>query len=203
MARGPHPALATAAPATLSARTRADGQRIEELQAQFLFEPHAAEQIFNDLVREAKVEVVIGDARVSLIKAPDRRYDIFILDAFSSDMIPAHLLTREAIELYLTKTAANGLLLFHISNRYLDLAPVLARLATDLKLVALIQNDTHISSLEAEEGKLSSRWVILARGEKAVDPFLKDERWHRLDGQSGGELWTDEFSNVVKVISWR
>jgi len=151
----------------------------------------------------AHVEVVIGDARVSLIKAPDRRYDIFILDAFSSDVIPAHLLTREAIELYLTKTAANGLLLFHISNRYLDLAPVLARLATDLKLVALIQNDTHISSLEAEEGKLSSRWVILARGEKAVEPFLKDERWHRLDGQSGGELWTDEFSNIVKVISWR
>jgi hypothetical protein len=70
-----------------------------------------------------QIEVVIGDARISLASAPANAYDIVVLDAFSSDEIPIHLLTREALELYRTKMAADGMLVFHISNRYFDLAP--------------------------------------------------------------------------------
>jgi hypothetical protein len=113
-----------------------------------------------------------------------------------------HLLTREALELYLSKTAADGVLLFHISNRYMDLAPVLDRLAESLKLVALLQNNFSITSEERREGKDPSRWIMLGRSEKAVQRFLKDSRWQRLDGRLGGELWTDDFSDVLKVISW-
>ena len=149
----------------------------------------------------AQTEIVIGDARISLAKATDHQFDLFILDAFSSDMIPTHLLTREAVELYLAKTTVNGFLLFHISNRYLDLAPVLERLASNLNLVALIQNDTQVSAQEAEEGKFSSRWVILSRRESSVAPFLADSRWQRIDARSEGDLWTDDFSNTLNLIS--
>jgi hypothetical protein len=147
-------------------------------------------------------EVVIGDARISLAQEANRRYDILILDAFSSDSIPTHLLTREAIELYLSRTAPDGLLLFHISNRYLDLAPMLGRLATSLHLVALIQNDFSVSTQEKDEGKSGSRWVILSRGEHAVAPFLNDRRWQRPDPRLVAALWTDDFSDLLSVISF-
>ena len=150
-----------------------------------------------------KIDVVIGDARISLAKTPMRLFDLFILDAFSSDAIPIHLLTREALELYLSKTAEDGVLLFHISNRYMDLAPVLDRLAGHLRLVALLQNDFNVSPAQGQEGKSASRWVMLARNERALGPFLKDRRWRRLDDRLGGELWTDEFSDILGVINWK
>lgn len=149
-----------------------------------------------------QTDVVIGDARISLAKAPDHLYDIVILDAFSSDMIPTHLLTREAVRLYIAKTVDDGLVLFHISNRFLDLAPVLDRIAANLDLTALIQNDFTIGPREHEEGKSASRWVLFSRGGKELAPFLRDARWHRLDGNLGGDLWTDEFSSTLKLISW-
>lgn len=150
-----------------------------------------------------KIKVVIGDARMSLVKTADHQYEILVLDAFSSDVIPTHLLTREALELYLKKLSADGILLVHISNRFMDLAPVLDRLATSLSLRAYIQNDSRITPSESDEGKFSSRWVMLARTDDAIAPFLGDSRWQRLDGELGGDLWTDDFSDVLKVISLR
>ncbi len=150
-----------------------------------------------------KIEVVIGDARISLSRLPNHEFDLFVLDAFSSDVIPVHLLTREALELYLSKTAYDGILLFHISNRYLDLAPVLDRLANSLRTVGLIQNDFDITREESSEGKSASRWVMMARSERVLGQFLPDKRWRRLEGRLGGELWTDEFSDVLRVISWK
>jgi SAM-dependent methyltransferase len=150
-----------------------------------------------------KIDVIIGDARLTLANAPDRHFDIFILDAFSSDVIPVHLLTRKAIELYLRKTANDGLLLFHISNRYMDLAPVLDRLAKELNLVAWIQNDVNVTAKLSAEGKNASRWVLLARDQGSIERFAKEPPWSRLDGDLGGDPWTDEFSNVLKVLVWR
>ena len=149
-----------------------------------------------------KITVIIGDARLSLAKAGDNYYDLLVLDAFSSDVIPTHLLTREALQLYLKKTAADGILLAHISNRYMDLAPVLGRLAQSLNLVAYIRNDFDITPTESAEGKSASRWVMLAHREEDVAPFLVNRRWQRLDEQSTGELWTDDFTDLLKVIHW-
>jgi hypothetical protein len=150
-----------------------------------------------------KITVVIGDARLSLAEARDNQYDLLILDAFSSDVIPTHLLTREALQLYLKKTAADGVLLAHISNRYMDLPPVLARLAQSLNLVAYIQNDFDITPSESAEGKSASRWAILARREKDLAPLLANQRWQQLDGGSAAELWTDDFTDLLNVIHWR
>jgi len=147
-----------------------------------------------------KVDVVIGDARLSLAKAANRYYDIFVLDAFSSDVIPVHLLTRQALELYLQKTSDRGMLLIHISNRYMDLAPVLDRVAKELNLTAFIQNDFNLTEQLSAEGKSPSRWILLARDRRVVERFTKEPRWRALDGRLGGDLWTDEFSDVLKVL---
>jgi predicted membrane-bound spermidine synthase len=150
-----------------------------------------------------RIQVVIGDARISLAKAPNQHYDLFILDAFSSDVIPMHLLTREAMELYLSKTAPDGVLLFHISNRYMDLAPVLDRLAKELGLMAVIQNDFNLTEEDRSEGKSSSRWILFTRSRLAAGRFISDSRWRILDGRLGGDLWTDQFSDILKVLYWR
>lgn len=150
-----------------------------------------------------RIQVVIGDARLSLANTADRSYDLFVLDAFSSDVIPVHLLTREALKLYLAKTAADGILLFHISNRYMDLAPVLDRLAADLGLAAFIQNDFNISPVEKMEGKIASRWVLMARDQQVASPYLAAGHWRQLDGHLRGDLWTDDYSDLLKVLHWR
>ena len=82
-----------------------------------------------------KTEVVLGDGRLTLARAPNQHYGMIILDAFSSDAIPTHLLTREAIQLYLSKLQSDGVLVFHLSNRYLDLERLLGSLALDANLV--------------------------------------------------------------------
>jgi spermidine synthase len=146
---------------------------------------------------------IIGDARISLAHEPRRSYNSIVLDAFSSDAIPIHLLTREAVELYLSNLAEDGLLLFNISNRYMDLAPVLARVATSLKLTALDQQDSRVTPSESNEGKSTSHWVIMARDKNVLAPFLTDSRWSLLDGKSKPDLWTDDYSNLRQVIHWR
>jgi hypothetical protein len=147
-----------------------------------------------------KTEVVIGDARLSLAKAPEKSYDLLVLDAFSSDAIPTHLLTLEAVELFLAKSAADGILLIHISNRYMDLVPILDRLAQRLNLVAFLRNDFHLTAEEKSEGKSVSRWIVMARNRGALAIFL-DQSWQPLDGRFGGDLWTDDFTNVLKVLN--
>jgi hypothetical protein len=113
------------------------------------------------------------------------------------------LLTQEALRLYLRKMQAHGILLVHISNRHMDLAPVVGRLAQSLSLVGYIGNDFEITPSDSAEGKSASRWIMLARGEKDLEPFLASRRWLRLDGVTGAELWTDDFTDLLKVIHWQ
>jgi hypothetical protein len=113
------------------------------------------------------------------------------------------LLTRQALELYLQKITPTGVLLFHVSNRYMDLAPVLDRLAVELNLTAFIQNDFNISAEEQAEGKSPSRWILMARDRRVAAFYLADGRWRELKGQLGGDLWTDDYSDLLKVIHWR
>jgi hypothetical protein len=108
---------------------------------------------------KAEKEVVLGDARLRLADRQDGEFDLLFVDAFSSDAIPIHLLTREAMSLYAQKLASRGLLAVHISNRHLDLEPVVLNLAADLGLVAGICGDDD----EGFRGKCSSHWVVLTR----------------------------------------
>lgn len=150
--------------------------------------------------RGGNLRVVLGDARVKLAEAPDHVYDLIILDAFSSDAIPIHLITREAMTMYLRKLTADGIVALHISNRYLGLEPVLGNLAQDLSMIGLKQFDDE--SNQQFPGKSSSDWVLLARHKEAFRGLLDDARWTQLKQDTRVGLWTDDFSNVLSVFDW-
>ncbi len=148
----------------------------------------------------AKIQLVLGDARQSLAREPEGKFDLIVLDAFSSDAIPVHLMTREAMrDVYLHKLAEDGLIAFHISNRYLDLRPVVGDLAADLHLVARIEMDAADESV----GKEASTWVVLARKSEDLGPLGRDRRWQPLAGQPGGRVWRDDFSDPLRVFWWK
>ena len=119
----------------------------------------------------ADVTVVLGDARLSLQRAPDGQFGVLILDAYNSDSLPMHLITREALALYLRKLAPDGVLAFHISTRHLDLKSVLANLALDAHLYALHMNDFTGNSGHAQ-GRFSSRWLVMTRTPASVESLL-------------------------------
>ena len=150
-----------------------------------------------------QTSVRIGDARLTLASAPGHYYGMFILDAFSGDSIPIHLLTREAVELYLSKLVPEGVLLFNISNRYMNLAPVIDRVATELKLTAFLRDDLEINEIEQAEGKQPSSWVVLARQNKVLAAFDKDPKWKPLVGKLKSDLWTDNYSNILQALRWQ
>jgi hypothetical protein len=150
----------------------------------------------------ALVNVVLGDARLSLTRAGDLRYDLIVLDAFSSDSIPIHLLTREAIRLYLSKLAEGGILALHISNRYLNLRSVLSNLTQDANLVGFVQDDMELSEAERKAKKAPSTWAIMARRISDLGGLPEDPRWKPLAGISGAGLWTDDFSNILSAFIW-
>jgi spermidine synthase len=150
-----------------------------------------------------QVNVVLGDARISFQKAPDQHYGLIILDAFSSDSIPIHLITREAVQLYLSKLSRDGILAFHISNTHLDLRPVLGRLAADARLAILAQDDFKVTEVEIKRGKASSQWVVMAPKKDALAKLSQDERWVSLDGGLERRVWTDDFSNILSVVRWK
>jgi hypothetical protein len=108
--------------------------------------------------RGTKLDVILGDGRLKLNDAPEKFYQVIVLDAFSSDAIPVHLLTREAIKMYLSKLRDNGILVFNITNRYVNLEPVLADLAKEFDLVCLYQGDKYDKKLP---DKFASDWVIM------------------------------------------
>jgi hypothetical protein len=150
----------------------------------------------------ANIDVVLGDARLSLVNAPDHSYDLIVLDAFSSDAIPIHLLTREALNLYMDKLSESGVMVFHISNRYLDLKPVLGNLAHDANLPCFAQDDMELSEAEKKAKKAPSTWVVMARRSPALNLLAADHRWKPLSSSSKSRLWTDDFSNILSVFKW-
>jgi hypothetical protein len=143
--------------------------------------------------------IVLGDARLSLA-AGEGQYDLLILDAYSSDAIPIHLITREALALYLDRLAPDGVLAFHISNQHLDLEPVLADLAADAGLTALVRNDQVLTQEEWAAGKAPSVWVLLARPSTDLGPLATDPRWQPARRVPGARLWTDDFSSLLSVL---
>lgn len=155
---------------------------------------------------QGTIDIVLGDARLKLEEAPDARYDLIILDAFSSDSIPIHLLTREAMQLYLRKLAPDGILALHISNRYLRLEPVVGRLAEDQGLLARAEwDDDDLDPDEHQHGKLSSHWVFAIRpnAKDRAKELLSDDRWKEPEDAAKAPLWTDDFSNIYRVLNVR
>jgi hypothetical protein len=128
---------------------------------------------------------------------------LIVVDAFSSDAIPIHLLTREAVELYRSRLRPGGLLVMHISNRYLDLEPVVARLAADAGWVCRSQDDWNTTPQELAEGKDQSHWVVLVQRKEDLGRALSGSAWLTPDPSISGPPWTDDFANILSVFKWR
>jgi hypothetical protein len=146
------------------------------------------------------LNIVEGDARLNLLSAPADYYGLIVFDAFSSDAVPVHLITQQALDLYLSKLADGGLLVFHVSNRSLNLKPILADLAESRKLICIGFDDLKPSSLE---GKDPSQWVVMARSAGEISNLSINSQWQRLNGSQGARVWSDDFSNIIRAIKWQ
>jgi spermidine synthase len=146
-----------------------------------------------------KSRMVLGDARLSL-EADSARYDLLVLDAYTSDAIPVHLLTREAFRLYLDRLSAHGVLAVHLSNRYFDLEPVVGRIVREAGLAHRINSESGLSQQERARGQVASYWAVIAHEEQDLAPLIDDARWKPLRDAEGQPSWTDSYSSLVSVL---
>ena len=130
------------------------------------------------------------------------QYDLLILDAYSSDAPPLHLITQEALRLYLDKLAPGGIVVFNISNRHMDFEPVLGNLARAAGLVAAVQDDPVVDDVEYALGKRPSQWVVMARAVAHLAPLAGDGRWKLARVDPAAPVWTDDFSALVRTFRW-
>ena len=142
---------------------------------------------------KGEAQVLLGDGRVRLAES-DKKYGVIMIDAFSSDAIPSHLLTREALTMYLDKLAPNGVLVMHTTNRHIDLWPLLGAQVTQLGVVGY---GKFFEIPKEQARQLSSYWVVIARSEKDVAPLVKGRKgWQKLPDE-GNRPWTDQYINLL------
>jgi spermidine synthase len=147
----------------------------------------------------AKIEVALGDARLSLEREPPQNFDVLAVDAFSSDAIPVHLITREALGVFLRQVKPDGIVAFHVSNRFLELIPVVARIASENSAYAVLVRDDP----EDEDTSLRSRtdWVLVSRDQKALQaPLISEGGGVPAHDRSEWRTWTDDYSNLVQIL---
>ena len=147
----------------------------------------------------AKYKVSMGDGRQSIAREKDNEFQMIAFDAFSSDAIPVHLLTREAIRLYLSKLAPGGLLVFHISSRTVDLKPTLRELAKDANLSCLVEMSGSNDDW-SQQRKLSSTVLVMARSAADLAVLRAKTKFKPPDTTPKASLWTDDFSNLLEIL---
>jgi SAM-dependent methyltransferase len=148
---------------------------------------------------KAKIELVEGDARLSMEAEPPQQYDVIAVDAFSGDAIPVHLLTAEAIQLYERHLRPGGILAFHISNSYLDLAPVVEAEAEHARIPAMM-----VSSPDDQyTGGYAADWVLLTTDAEFFFQPKVSEAAEPIERRSHLRLWTDDYSSLWPVLKWR
>ena len=147
----------------------------------------------------ARVETALGDARLTLERETPQGFDVLAVDAFSSDAIPVHLITREALATYLQHMKPDGIVAFHVSNRFLDLIPVVARLAKELDLQAVLVSDDP----EEEDKTIRSRsdWVLVSRSAEALEAEeIVEAGAVPVEDRPTWRTWTDDYSNLVQIL---
>jgi spermidine synthase len=142
--------------------------------------------------------MIIGDARLSLTKEADKSFDLLIMDAFSSDAVPTHLLTREAMQLYFSKLKDDGMLAFHITNRHLALKKVLADHMKSLQLSGLLQE---FQPKVAAPLVVATDWVVIAKQPQRLERLRQSQlgHWQQLPLTFGLKPWTDDFTNIIGI----
>jgi hypothetical protein len=147
-----------------------------------------------------KAQVIIGDARLAMRDIPPRTLGLIVIDAFTSDAIPSHLLTREALAMYVSKLAPDGLLALHISNRHLRLAPVVGNLAKDLGLVGRLRR-AGMPSQSAPRSAQGAELAVLAASESGLGAIAHDPLWQPLPLDADSAVWTDGHINILRALS--
>jgi len=147
----------------------------------------------------APFRIEIGDARLKLDAIPDDTFGLLYVDAFSSDVIPMHLLTLEATRLYRRKLSANGFLAFHISSRNFDLEPLVANLGRSVALRCFASMRSELSNEALGEGGLEANWIVLVP-EGLAPVLLEDKAWREIRPGPDAPLWTDDFSSLLGVL---
>ncbi len=144
---------------------------------------------------KATVKITLGDARLSLEREPRQDFDLLVMDAFTSDAIPVHLVTREAFRVYFRHLKPDGIVAVHISNRYLDLKPVLYEAARNLhKASLLVERSTDDTDC------FSTTWVLLANDASAFTGEGFDKYGGQLPSKAGVAMWTDDYSNLFRIL---
>jgi hypothetical protein len=150
--------------------------------------------------RANSVDILLGDARLRLRDAPEHGCRFIVLDAFSSDAVPVHLLSREAIGLYCSKLVKGGLLAFNLTNRYLDLEPVMGRQAADAGLICRVCYDLQLDAAEKRAGKQPSIWAVMATTERDLGSLASNPRWRSPAIRPGSTVWTDDYSDLAPYL---
>ncbi|MBI3881486.1 MAG: fused MFS/spermidine synthase [Verrucomicrobia bacterium] len=179
-----------------------DTMRIYEINPEV---PRIANKWFTYLKDSAaKIELSMGDARLSLEREPSQQFDILVLDAFSSDAIPVHLLTREAIEIYRRHLKPDGVICVHISNRHLNLQPVVFDLARHFNYKAILFRDDDVDERQEDEetgGAYTTDWVLLTNNEEFANlPAIHGGKGERDEFKKKMPMWTDERSSLSEIF---
>ena len=143
---------------------------------------------------EAKIEVALGDARLTLERDAPEKFDVLAVDAFSSDSIPVHLITREALAVYLRHMKPGGIIAFHVSNRFLNLGPVVGQLAK--------VSGAHAVNVyeKGEEDRTQSDWVLVSLDRKALEDKVIKDVSEPVEERPLWRLWTDDYNNLVQIL---
>lgn len=172
------------------------------------FEFYEIDPLVEDLAREhftylkdcgESCSVKVGDGRLLLEDVPDGHYDVLFLDAYNSDSVPTHLLTREALQLYLSKIDDDGVLVFNVSNRFMDIESVVGSLAEDAGLVALYQLHRPRKDLRRRYVMIAG-YVVAAREPEHLRTIATDARWEPANTEAS--VWTDDYTNIIEVFDW-
>ncbi|MCP3057583.1 fused MFS/spermidine synthase [Myxococcus sp. K38C18041901] len=153
---------------------------------------------------QAQIRVITGDARLRIEEAEDARYDIIVLDAFSSDFVPTHLLTREALDLYLRKLKPEGILLFHVSSRLFNLIPVLTRLSTELGVQGLVSQNETLTADELATGRSPSLWFAMSPDSTVTSILEQELPFQAMESSPdllGRRAWTDNYVNLLHALA--
>jgi spermidine synthase len=142
----------------------------------------------------ARVEVALGDARLSLARESPQHFDVLVIDAFTGDAIPVHLLTVEALDMYLRHLQPNGIIAFHVSNLYLNLVPVVRRLAQARQLATCL-----VESDREDNFNTSSSWVLVSRQPKTL-AVREIAAVAQAVPVNATRLWTDDFSDLLPFL---
>jgi len=146
----------------------------------------------------AAIEIALGDARLSLEREAPQGFDLLAVDAFSSDAIPVHLITRQALGVYLRHLKPDGIVAFHVSNRFLNLVPVVAQLAQEHGAHVMLVSD---KGKEDDDDHTTTDWVLVSRDRKALEaPEIEAASPEAPEVQAGWRTWTDDYSNLVQIL---